>query len=77
VIRLTLPALIAPQFQHQQDARSRITIMSHSHLTHHSIESATPREKAAAMLMDVSGLLFWTALIVMPIIAQISLLSSN
>ena len=51
--------------------------MSHSHLTHHSIESATPREKAAAMLMDVSGLLFWTALIVMPIIAQISLLSSN
>ena len=52
-----------------------MTVMSHSHLAH-SIESATPREKAAAMLMDISGLLFWTALIVMPIVAQVSLLSN-
>jgi hypothetical protein len=50
--------------------------MSHSHLIH-PIENATRREKAASMLMDLLGLLFWAALIVMPIVAQVSLLSSN
>jgi hypothetical protein len=53
-----------------------MVVMSHSHLAH-PIETATPREKAASMLMDLSGLVFWMALIAMPIIAQFSLLTSR
>jgi hypothetical protein len=74
VIQLTSAPRVASHVQHQDDVHSRITVMTHPYFPQ-KIEDETAQQKVAAVVMELSGLVFWTALIVMPIVAEISALT--